>query len=66
MKYSFDIECYCDGWAITMLDDTKDPPKKIESYYWDHNDSELGVGGEKIFADILEKLGYTVKCEDAY
>jgi hypothetical protein len=39
---------------------------QCKGFYWNHNDSHLGVGGEKMFAEVLKQLGYKTTVEDCY
>ena len=48
------IEQMCDGWCVTV---------DGESFAWDHNDEDLGVGSIQA---LLEHLGHTVKIEVVY
>ena len=48
------IEQYCDGWSVKV---------DGESFAWDHNDEDLGVGSIQA---LLEHLGHTVKIEVVY
>lgn len=61
MKY-FQIYSEYDGWYIQYLENNK----VIEQWAWDHDDVELGCGGEEVFGDILEFLGHTVYEEGGY
>jgi hypothetical protein len=54
--------CY-DGWHITLFDD--DAPS-YTTFSWEHNDVEEGVGGEKLFAEVLELLGHKVEVVEDY
>jgi len=56
----FQIYSEYDGWSINALEGNE----LKWSYCWNHNDAELGIGGEKLFADILKALGHTVYEED--
>ncbi len=48
------IELYCDGWCIKV--DGK-------SFYWNHNDEDMGTVG--IF-NLLKYLGHEVEIEECY
>jgi len=57
------IESSYEGWFIQVIDlDTIEPPLKVFS--WEHNDTENGVGGDKIFAELLEYLGHSVSWDE--
>lgn len=53
-----------DHWYIEVIN--PDGDRVLKTCYWDHNDVDKGVGGEHVFADLLEYLGYTVYCEESY
>jgi len=58
----FQVYSSCDGWEIQMLDG-----KDIKgNWTWGHQDYEMGVGGEKLFAEILKNLGCSVYEEEVY
>lgn len=48
------IEQMCDGWRVNI---------DGESFAWDHNDEDLGVGSIQA---LLEHLGHTVEIEEVY
>jgi len=52
-----------DGWYIQCLH--KDSGDLKYSWSWGHEDYEAGVGGEKLFGDLLKALGYSVYMEDS-
>jgi len=53
-----------DGWTIQVVDTANN--SLIGKWYWNHNDSGAGVGGEKQFALALQSLGYDIYVEDVY
>ncbi len=57
------IESDGEGWWIEVRNSEGD--RVLKSFGWGHNDTELGVGGEKVFADILRYLGHSVEVEDS-
>jgi len=58
------VESSNDGHSIEVLN--ADGDRALFSKYWNHNDVELGVGGELNFVELLEFLGYTVHHEEVY
>ena len=58
------IESDNEGWWIEVRNSEGD--RVLKAFGWGHNDIELGVGGEKVFADILRYLGHSVEVEDSY
>lgn len=50
----------CDAWCIQVIEgnDVK------ATWRWDHNESHLGSGGERLVYDIFEFLGYDVYYEE--
>lgn len=58
----FQIFSGADEWYIQYEEDSK----IIETWCWGHNDTEFGVGGEKIFGGVLKFLGNTVYEEESY
>ena len=53
-----------DGHEIIVLNPEGD--RVLFSKYWNHNDADLGVGGEGNFIGLLKFLGYTVHHEEVY
>ena len=53
-----------DGHSIQVLN--ADGGRVLFNEYWNHNDVELGVGGEKNFVELLKLLGCTVYHEEVY
>ena len=64
MKNHIQIESSYDGWFIQVLNPEGDRVLKVFS--WGHNDTENGVGGDKLFAELLEYLGHSVNWEEYY
>jgi len=54
----------CDGHSIQVLN--ADGDRVLFNKDWNHNDGELGVGGEGNFVELLKYLGYTVYHEEVY
>ena len=53
-----------DGHNIQVLN--ADGDRVLFNTYWNHNDTEIGVGGELNFVELLKYLGYTVYHEEVY
>ena len=53
-----------DGHSIQVLN--ADGDRVLFDKYWNHNENELGVGGELNFVELLKFLGYTVYHEEVY
>ena len=58
------VDSYADGHRLQVLN--ADGDRVLFNKYWDHNDAELGVGGEENFVELLKFLGYTACHEEAY
>ena len=56
----FQIYSSYDGWEIQMLEDGE-----VRGYWcWDHEEFDFGVGGEKMFAQVLHALGHSTYGEE--
>ena len=53
-----------DGHRIQVLN--ADGDRVLHSSHWNHNEPELGVGGQANFVKLLEWLGYTVYHEEVH
>ena len=53
-----------DFWSIEVMNTEFD--RVLYSDYWSHDDPESGVGGEMMFAKLLEYLGHKVEVQDSY
>jgi len=56
------IESSYDGWFIQVMNPEHNKVHKVFS--WNHDDTENEVGGDKLFAEILEYLGHSVNWEE--
>jgi ribosomal protein L18 len=54
----------CDGHSVQVIN--TDENKVVHHSSWDHNNAELGAGGEVNFVRLLEWLGYDVYHEEVY
>lgn len=52
------------GWQIFIVH--KDSGQVVSGCYWGHDDDSKGSGGERVFAQIIEALGYSVSVKDSY
>ena len=51
-----------EGHSVQVLN--ADGDRVLFSAFWDHNESELGAGGEANFVKLLDYLGYDVYHEE--
>ena len=63
MTNHIQIESGYDGWFIQVLNPEGD--RVLKSYSFNHNDTELGCGGEVLFKQLLEYLGHSVYMEES-
>lgn len=57
---TYQIYSEYDGWCIQKMKGND----LCMSWTWDHEEIEKGVGGEKLFAEILEDMGLHVYVEE--
>lgn len=53
-----------DGWSLQIVELSTN--KVVKHITWNHNESELGVGGEKLMLTIFDELGYHTYSEEVY
>ena len=58
------VDSMYDGHLIRVLN--ADGDRVLFYKYWNHDEVELGVGGEGNFVELLKFLGYTVYHEEVY
>ena len=59
---TFEVESSYDSWGISTFENGE----HVDHLWWDHGDSNQGVGGERLFATLLERLGYKVKFKEVF
>ena len=61
-EFHYQIYSEYDGWYIQKI--KLDTNECVGEWSWGHENEEAGVGGEKLFANILRDLGVSVYQED--
>ena len=61
-EFHYQIYSQSDVWYIQKI--KLGTNERVGVWSWGHEDFEAGVGGEKLFADILRDLGVGVYQED--